>query len=73
MEETFYKRLGKKIKNLRKQSKLSQEKLAEKIGISAYYYGEIERGTKKAKIDKLLQIAKIFEIKIHELVNLDNE
>ena len=42
MEEViFYKNIGKKIKTLREQAGLTQEKLAEKSGISLDYLGKI--------------------------------
>jgi transcriptional regulator with XRE-family HTH domain len=36
--------LGKRIRALRKQKGMSQEQLAEQVGMSGKYLGEIERG-----------------------------
>ena len=41
-EEEFYIHLGNRIKFLREKSHLTQEKLAEKSGISLDYLGKIE-------------------------------
>lgn len=71
MTRTFYKKLGKKIYNLRREKKLSREKFAELAGINDYYLGEIERGEKKASLDTLFKIANILELKIHDLLNIE--
>ena len=41
-EDEFYQKLGKQIKLLRENAHLTQEKLAEKSGISLDYLGKIE-------------------------------
>ena len=71
MTNNFYKKLGKKIFSLRKLTKLSREKFAEKAGISDYYLGEIERGEKKASIDILFKICKLLNLELHELININ--
>ncbi len=71
MATSFYKKLGERIRNLRRQQNFSREKLAELADMNAYYLGEIERGEKKASIDFLLKICKVLQIKLHELVNID--
>ena len=68
---SFYEKLGKKIFQLRKGTKISREKFAECADISDYYLGEIERGEKKASIDTLFKICKVLEIKLHELLNIE--
>jgi transcriptional regulator with XRE-family HTH domain len=49
--------LGKRIKEARKRSKLTQENLAEKVNISTVYLGEIERGNKMPSIPVFIAIA----------------
>ncbi len=71
MATSFYKKLGERIRNLRRQQNFSREKLAELADMNAYYLGEIERGEKKASIDFLMKICKVLQIKLHELVNID--
>lgn len=48
-----YKELGKRVRKLRKELNLTQEQLAEKLGISVSFLGHIERGTRIASIDTL--------------------
>lgn len=71
MTRDFYKKLGKKIRDIRNRQNLSREKLAELADINTYYLGEIERGEKKVSIDFLIKICNVLKIKLHELVNFD--
>lgn len=70
MTSDFYTKLGNKIFNLRKATKLSREKFAEIAGMNDYYLGEIERGEKKASLDTLFKICELLNLEIHELLNL---
>lgn len=49
-----YKDLGKKVRDLRRQLSMTQEALAEKVGISASFLGHIERGTRVASLETLV-------------------
>ncbi len=64
---SFYINLGKRIKLLRAQRNLTQEKLAEKAGISLDYLGKIEVAINKPGLRALLQIAEAFNITMEEL------
>lgn len=61
------KTLGKKIQKIRKQTGLTQEKLAEKISVSRAYVGYIEQGRNSASLEVLEKIAKILKIPLKEL------
>jgi putative transcriptional regulator len=57
-----------KIKHIRERNGITQEKLAEKVGISRIYLNELENGRKKNPSFKLLEkIAKALEVKISDL------
>ena len=43
-KNVIYEKVGKRVKEVRKKSGLTQEDLAEKIGVSATYISSIERG-----------------------------
>ncbi len=58
-----------KLKELRKENKLSQERLAEKIGVSRQAITKWETGTGMPDIDNLMAISKLFNITIDELVS----
>lgn len=64
--ENFYKHLGKRIKTLRENSKLTQEQLAEKAGISLDFLGKIEVNINKPGLKSLIKIINALEISIAE-------
>lgn len=63
----LHREFGNKIQQLRKQRGLSQEDLAFKVGVDRSYMGFIERGEKNATLDKIIKIAKAFNIKVKDL------
>lgn len=56
------------IRHLREQYNLSQDDMAEKLGMSKNGYGKIERGQSDLNLSRLEQIAKIFNVDISEVV-----
>lgn len=66
VEIEFYKLLGKRIKTLRENAYLTQEKLAEKAGISLDYLGKIEVSINKPGIKTILKLANALDIPIKE-------
>ena len=65
--DQFYKNLGMRIKELRESTGLSQEKFAEKIGISQDYLGKIEVCINKPGLRTILKIADALNITVSEL------
>lgn len=61
--------LGKYIKARRKLLGLTQEKVAEKSGISHVYYGEIERGDKSPALSTLYSICDTLDCPPGDLLN----
>ena len=59
--------LGKNIKYLRTQKRLTQAALAEKADISVIFLSSIERGAKYPKADILARIAIVLEVEVFEL------
>lgn len=64
--------LGQRIRTLREESGLSQEKFAEKCGFDRTYISLLERGKRNPSYTNLLKVAKGFEISISELLNIPN-
>ena len=60
--------LGKAIRVVRQGSGLSQEALANEIGIDRSYMGGIERGEHNVAIMNLTKIAKTLKIKTSDLL-----
>jgi len=58
--------IGKKLKTLRLEKGLSQEKLAEYVNMSREHISCIERGKNLASTETLYTFAKFFEIDIKE-------
>ncbi len=65
--------LGLKIKELRTDLKLSQEKFAEIIGISRHSLSELERGINFPSADTLENIHKKLKIDFNELFSFDKK
>ena len=63
--------LGKKIAELRKKNNLSQEELAEKVGVARQTISKWEIGDTTPDINQVKIISKIFNISIDELVDND--
>lgn len=61
--------IGSKIKHLREFNKMSQEEMAAKMHMSTNSYGRIERGETQADLNRLEQIANIFNIDVAELIS----
>ncbi len=66
-EKEFYKLLGKRIKYLREQANFTQEKLAEKAGISLDYLGKIEVNINKPGIKTILKLANALDLPVMNL------
>jgi len=52
---------------------LTQEYVAEKLGITQAAYSKIESGTTKISYNKLLHISSILGVEIQELLNFDGQ
>lgn len=70
-EYEFYKKLGIRVKFLREKMHLTQEKLAEKCGISLDYLGKIEVNINKPGLKTLLKLSNVLEVSMKELVDFD--
>lgn len=58
------------IKDLRIKKKLTQEQMAFEINISTSYLGMIERGERNLSLKNICEIAKLFNMKPSELLEL---
>ncbi|MCR4805935.1 MAG: helix-turn-helix domain-containing protein [Clostridia bacterium] len=62
--------IGKRIRALRNQKKLSQVKLAELSGLHESYIGQIERGEKNVSVEMAAKVAKGLNIPLSRLVEV---
>ncbi len=72
MREFFYKQLGKNIKKRRKELNLTQQELADRLGLSLNFIGKIEVAFSKPSLDTLIDIAEKLETTVSELSNFSN-
>lgn len=65
--------IGVRIKSLRLAEGLSQEVLAERMGISSKYLSSIERGKENPTLDTLIKLANALKIELSEIFNFAHE
>ena len=59
--------LGGGIRKYRTSARLTQEKLAERVGINPVYMGQIERGFRVPTVDVLLRIARALKVHLRDI------
>jgi transcriptional regulator with XRE-family HTH domain len=65
--------LGAKIKHLRSQHSLSQQKLAEALGVPRPAISQIENGLRSVTAEELVKLSKIFSLTVDSLLDLHGE
>lgn len=65
--------IANKLQKLRKERCLSQEELAEKLGISRQAVSKWERAESSPDTDNLVALAKLYGISLDELLLTDND
>ena len=58
---------GKRLKELRAQTGISQEKFALKIGMDRTYYASVEAGKRNIALENIKKIADGFNVSLSEL------
>ncbi|MDY6023420.1 MAG: helix-turn-helix transcriptional regulator [Candidatus Borkfalkiaceae bacterium] len=64
--------VGENIKELRKDKKMSQQALAEKIGVSQKAIDYLERGVNEPKATYIVKLADFFGVSADFLLGRDN-
>ena len=70
INESLIKEFGLRIRQLRAENGISQEKLSFLTGFHRTYIGMIERGERNISLSNIAVFAKVFEINISELLDL---
>lgn len=65
--------LGLKLQEIRKQNKLSQEALAEKLGVSRQAISKWERGESAPDTENLIALSRIYGVSIDELLGNNSQ
>jgi len=60
--------LGDAVRTHRKRVKMTQEKLAEKAGLSVVFISLLENGHRTVSVDSLLKIARAMNLELKDLV-----
>jgi transcriptional regulator with XRE-family HTH domain len=69
-EKTFLKKIGKRIRTLRKKAGFSQETLAFNSHLDRSYIGAVERGEKNPSSISLKKIAKALNVTVSTLMKI---
>ena len=67
--ETALIKLGKNIRRLRRNAKLTQEQVTEKANLSVTHWSDLERGMSNPTFTTLFAVAKALKVKIEDLVS----
>lgn len=59
--------LGRRLRALRRLKRLTQQDLAEEIGVSVSMLSSIERGNKYPRVDLIKKIAKVLDVPLEDL------
>lgn len=60
--------ISQNIRNTRKAHGLTQEEIAEKVGLTPEYYGQLESGNKAPSLETLINIAECMHVSIDSLI-----
>lgn len=63
------KKLGRRLRKLRKEAKLSQEQLARKSGLHRTYIGSIERGDQNISLENVYKLSKALKMELKDLID----
>ena len=64
---TVSKRIGKNIRKIREEKRITQEELAGNAGLNRAYIGYIERGERNPSTETLEKVAKALRVQLSQL------
>ena len=65
--------MGKKLKNLRKQKRLTQKQVAGRIGLAISAVSSYEAGTRYPSYDVLIKLARIYHVSTDYLLGMTDK
>jgi transcriptional regulator with XRE-family HTH domain len=71
MEKPLSSILGIAVRNARVRAGLTQEDVAERIGMASEVYGRMERGQMLPRVENLRRLCLVLNVPPHELLGLD--
>ena len=63
------KECGKRIRQLRLKSRLTQEQIANAVNVDQSFYGRIESGKKGCSVDLFIQLSVLFGVSLDYLIS----
>ena len=66
-------KIGYRIKKLREQLGISQQRLADLLGVARPTISQIENGERKVSADELVKLSEIFNLSVESVLNLKKE
>ena len=66
-----YVRLGELARRRRRELKLTQENVAERMDVSVSFYGHIERGTRVLSVETLCRLCRVLGVSADYLIGLE--
>jgi addiction module HigA family antidote len=73
MKEATMVKIGERIKELREQLRINQQRLSEMLKVSRPTISQIENGERKISADELIKLSEIFNLSVESLLNLQKE
>ncbi len=64
---------GKRLRKLRRNSDITQEELAEKIGMSSNFISQLERGINAPSFEVLAKLAAALQVPVRELFDFPED
>lgn len=71
MNTKILENLGRNLRKYRKECNLTQEQLAEKVGIHPTYVGKLESGKNNPSVKMLFKISRALKIKLSNVFDFD--
>ncbi len=67
----LYRIVGQQVRRIRQQRRLTQEKLAERAGVSLSFVDHIERGSRKLSLETFCRIARALDCTANDLLPME--
>ncbi len=64
-------KIGSSIRKIREIKGLKQENVAQKLGLTTNGYGKIERGESQINLERLNQIAEVFDVSPNDILDFN--
>ncbi len=64
---------GKRLRKIRRHNDLTQERLAEMLGVSVEFVSNMERGVNAPSFETIEKIAQAFDLPVNELFTFEEE